>query len=128
VMPEGTRLDLLFGMDGGAGRGEEEASWGRADAEVLLLIAVGGQHRRHRPGIWVDTGEPVVAVEAGFGVGIEVVAEGPPPGDGVVVGSDVNVLEAEAVAFPVHVSAGAEARDFGRAHRGAVRRAQDVAK
>ena len=63
--------------------------------EVLLLIAVSSHQRRFGPHIRIRADQPVVPVHADVGIRVEVVADTPLPGDRVVVGRDVDVLDAQ---------------------------------
>ena len=47
---------------------------------------------------------------AAIGFRVEIVAEGPLAGDGVMVGRDIHSAQADPLAVAVHIAIGAEAR------------------
>src|SRR4051812_5490651 len=95
VVPDGAGLELLFRMDGRTGLREQQSSGGGGRKTEIFLSAIGGHERALGPGIRIGADQPVVSIDAYVRVRIEVVAEAPALSDGVVVGSDVDVMEAE---------------------------------
>lgn len=128
VLPHRTGLSLVFRQDRRGGTGKCEAAR-RGESEVLGLSERGG-NRTRCPRVRIRAHQPVMPVDAGVPVGIEIVAEGPLPGDGVVVGRHVSVAQADAHVPSIDKTAGAQVRQLrGRHHRtvGSLRHvAQDV--